>query len=341
MRHRNPARFAALLLAMITPAIVACASTSTTATNPGTQVPTNASSAPAGTAATGSPTTMTPGTSAARSHGPFATRSTTLTLVDKTRPTPAGAQTAERPERTLPTVVYEPDAAGSFPLIVFSHGLGGSTAKYTKLFSAWATAGFIVAAPLFPLTNDTNPEYNKNWADLAHQPGDVRFVIDELLTRNDNAASPLHDRILPDRIGAGGHSLGGATTYGLVYHDCCRDGRIKAAMVLSGGRFPLAGGDYVMDRPIPLLIMHGETDLAMPYKLSVEAFAAVKGPAWFATLDDFTHAPPYEDTPSRFDALVEKTTTDFWLGTLGGDAAALALVTADATAPGLSRVQTK
>jgi len=324
----------------------ACAPASTGATSAGTPAPapapapttTAGTAGTAGTDATG--TTPAPSTTALP-HGPFAVKTSTLHLVDRTRPTAAGTGTPELPERTLDTVVYEPDAPGAYPLILFSHGLGGSPGKFSKLLTAWTTAGFVVAAPTFPLTNDRAAAYAKNWADLAQQPGDARFVIDEVLARNADAASPLHGRILPDRIGAGGLSLGGATTYGLVYHDCCRDDRIKAAMVLSGGRFPLAGGDYAMDRPLPLLIMHGNKDVAMPYKLAVEAFTAVKGPAWFATLEDFTHAPPFEDDPSRFDAMDEKTTTDFWVGTLGGDAAALARVEGDATAAGLSTVQTK
>ena len=333
VHRRTAGRAACAVIALGLLVLSACAPASTNATTPGTIAP---ASGPTGTVAPVGTTATT-----ALPHGPFAIKTSTLHLVDATRPTAAGADTPALPTRTLDTTIVEPDAPGSYPLILFSHGLGGSPAKFSKLLAAWATAGFVVAAPTFPLTNDHATAYAKNWSDVAQQPADARFVIDELLVRNEDASSPLHQRLLPDRIGAGGLSLGGATTYGLVYHDCCRDDRIKAVMVLSGGRFPLPGGDYVMDRPLPLLVMHGNKDVAMPYKLAVEAFTAVPGPAWFATLEDFTHAPPFEDTPSAFDALAEKTTTDFWVGTLGGDAAALARVPDDATAAGLSAVQTK
>ena len=43
-----------------------------------------------------------------------------------------------------------PRGKGPFPLIVFAHGSAGHPEKFTKLFSSWAAAGYIVAAPAFP-----------------------------------------------------------------------------------------------------------------------------------------------------------------------------------------------
>lgn len=42
---------------------------------------------------------------------------------------------------------------GPFPLVVFAHGFNITPAPYARLLQAWARAGYVVAAPIFPLTN--------------------------------------------------------------------------------------------------------------------------------------------------------------------------------------------
>ena len=51
---------------------------------------------------------------------------------------------------------------------------------------------------------------------------------------NKAKGSRLYQSIDPKRIGAGGLSLGGATTYGVTFNECCADARITAAEVLDG-----------------------------------------------------------------------------------------------------------
>src|SRR5690606_38473865 len=79
------------------------------------------------------------------------------TFVDTSRSTPHPSGVVE-PQRTLVTAIYRPaKRKGRFPLIVFSHGIAGHPRKFTKLFAKWAAAGYVVAAPVFPLTNDQTP----------------------------------------------------------------------------------------------------------------------------------------------------------------------------------------
>lgn len=268
---------------------------------------------------------------------PFRVRTIELTFVDTTRRTEAGSQTPERPERRLVTTVRSPDAPGPFPLIVFSHGLSGHPDKFTKLLDRWAEAGFVVAAPAFPLTNDRVPGHAANWTGLAKQPGDVSFVIDRMVALAGDEAGPLFGRIDIERIGAGGLSLGGATTYAVTFNDCCRDPRVDAAEVLAGA--PLAvGGPYNLARGVPLLIIHGDRDVALPYQAATEAYAAATAPKWFVTLLGGTHAPPFEDATTPYDDVVERTTTDFWRGLLAGDGSARARLAAEAAMPGLTTV---
>jgi len=261
-------------------------------------------------------------------------------FVDASRSTEAGTQTPGYPERTLETAIYVPAGTAPRPLIVFSHGLGGHPDKFTALLSAWARAGYVVAAPAFPTTNDRVPGVSQNFTVAFGQPGDVSFVLDEVLRLNDEPTSRLHDRVDVERIGAGGLSLGGGTTYAAAFSDCCRDERIKAVEILAGARFQLAG-DMTIDGHVPLLIVHGDKDPALRYDLAVEAYDLAEPPVWFVTLLGAAHAPAFEDDVTPHDAMVEQLTTDFWDATIGGDTAAFATLERHGAVDGLSTLQSK
>jgi dienelactone hydrolase len=271
---------------------------------------------------------------------PFAFERWTETFVDSSRPTEAGAQTPAKPERTLETAIYVPQGDDRRPLIVFSHGLAGHPDKFSKLLSAWARAGYVVVAPAFPTTNDRVPGVSQNYNVAFGQPADVSFVLDEVLRLADDPASRLHERVDVDRIGAGGLSLGGGTTYSVTFSDCCRDTRVKAAEVLAGARFPLAG-EMTLDGHVPLLIVHGDQDPALRHQLAVETYTIARPPVWFVTLLGGSHAPPFENDITPHDMMVEQITTDFWDATIGGDPGAIERFMDHAAVEGLSTLQSK
>lgn len=240
-------------------------------------------------------------------------RASIVTLTDPGRSTPATAGAPERDGRELVTHLYEPKEPGPHPLVVFAHGLDGHPRKFTRLHRAWARAGYVVAAPAFPVSNDEAPG-GGDLVDLAEQPADVRFVLDQLLGPD----TPLQADVDPDRIGAGGLSLGGATVYGYAYDDCCRDDRVAAAMVLDGAE--LAFSPDLSQGP-PLLLVHADQDPALPHANAAAHYASAAVPAAFLTLHLTTHAEPFEDTASAADELVITTTTawwDRWLRPAGG-----------------------
>src|SRR2546427_533793 len=71
-------------------------------------------------------------------------------------------------------------ASGPFPLVVNSPGLLDSRGGELYYTAHLAGRGFVVASIDFPLTRGSAPG-GPDLADFHNQPGDVRFVIDQLL----------------------------------------------------------------------------------------------------------------------------------------------------------------
>lgn len=334
---------------MVTPALCRLVAVAVLATAVGcaSSGSTTGSAAPATVAAPGAPSTtgtvgapVPPGVEPERlvagrpyDQAPVAT----VTLVDPTRPTAAGVGTPARPDRTLEVTVHRPEGPGPFPLVVFAHGLSGHPDRFTVLFSAWARAGYLVVAPALPLTNDTVDGSAGNWVDVAHQPGDLSFVLDQVLAGTTDPDSEWFGLVDPERVGVAGLSLGGATTYALAFNPCCTDPRPDAAMVLAGALFPI-GEPYVLDGRIPLLVMHGTDDASFPYDSAVAAVAGAADPVWFVTMVGGSHVGPFEDVDTPHHAITERVSVDFWDATLLGLDAAGARLEVDADVPGVSRL---
>jgi dienelactone hydrolase len=236
---------------------------------------------------------------------------THVTLTDDSRPTAATAAEPATDSRVLETTMaYPARGKKKLPLVVLAHGYNGNPDKFTQLITAWAGAGYVVAAPRFPLTNDLT-SLNGPPGDVANQPADVSFVIDQMLRMNKQAGA-LRGRIDRKRIGLAGLSLGGWTSYGILFNSCCRDDRIDAAILMSALRGDFAGGQYDY-RSIPVLLEQAEADAFYPH--SRDTYPLLAGPKWFATLHGGTtlrHATPFEDTPDPADDLVRESTTAFW-----------------------------
>jgi hypothetical protein len=119
---------------------------------------------------------------------PDGVRTRVLQLTDPSRvtdPTPQDAGADAQPGRSLPTTLYYPTTgAGPFPVVVFSHGMDALPTGYGYLLSAWAEAGFVVAAPQFPLTSHGSALVQE---DILQQPADVSFVLTAVLALNDTA----------------------------------------------------------------------------------------------------------------------------------------------------------
>jgi fermentation-respiration switch protein FrsA (DUF1100 family) len=288
----------------------ACSSSPSTATSPSTK-PTPASNR------------------SAPEERPFKFAVRHETFVDKSRPTASPGDLAYSPNRALVTDLYIPEASTPRPLIMFAHGYHGAPRKFTQLFRAWAAAGYMVAAPRFPLTSDRGAPYDQV-GDIANQPADISFVLTQLLH------GPLRSRIDAARIGAAGLSLGGGTTYNLIEGTCCRDARIRAAAMFDALYTPI-NGSFGKNK-IPVLIAHIDSDASLPYAMAKQAFAESASPKYLLTFHTGIHAEAYENTPSPHDRTAVKTSIDFFDLTLLHDATARARLMHDGDNPGESHI---
>jgi dienelactone hydrolase len=225
--------------------------------------------------------------------------------------------------RPLPTTVWAPTGAGPFPLILFSHGLTSEPSAYASVLTAWAKAGFVVAAPAYPHTSHGVKDLNA--LDIANQPADASSVISQMLT----AADPFLDRIDATRIAAAGHSAGGITTIGMFTGH--RDDRLDAGIVLAGER--------VLDVPFagpaaPLLFVHGKLDSTVKYSAGLAAYHAVPWSRAMMTVTKGGHVAITKD----FGPVIA-TTTDFLRWSLYGDAAARARLHDDAVKGGTATLE--
>lgn len=235
---------------------------------------------------------------------------------------PARGASGGEPERSAAA------ATGRFPVVVFSHGLGGRPADYQLLLSRWAAAGFVVAAPAFPHTGasgDGNP------LDVLNQPADVSYALTQVLTLDRRAGDPLRGHLDPDRVAAAGHSAGGVTTIGLF--TAGRDERLDAGIVFAGTA--LGVGTAFAGAAAPQLFVHGEADEVVSYAAGRAVYDAVPWPKAMLSLPRGDHGRALLSDGKAL-RVVADTTVEFLRWTLYGDAAAKKRLPADATRGGLA-----
>ena len=152
-------------------------------------------------------------------------------------------------DRTIPVkIYYAPEAKGERPIIIFSHGLGGSREAVPRLGEHMASYGYVCVHIQHPGSDESVWKGKKGNArqELAaatrdrqstiNRYIDPRFVIDEL-TRANASHAVLKNRLDISKIGMSGHSFGGHTTYATIGQKfgqrSLADTRIKAAIVYS------------------------------------------------------------------------------------------------------------
>jgi dienelactone hydrolase len=285
---------------------------------------------------------------ARRAHGPYAVGEIFIRFTDHSRDVTLPGQ---RPEpRPLETVVRYPAlgnpsqvdvrdatparADGPFPLIVFAHGFNVTPATYASLLQAWTRAGYVVAAPVFPLTNANAPG-GADEADLVNQPRDMSFVITQLLARDGDRYSVLSRLIRRHEIAVSGQSDGGSTALAVAYNGQFVDRRIRAAMILSGAEIPGVGGyDFPPPSP-PLLGVQGTADTSNAPASTYRYFNLAPQPKFLLSLLGAGHLPPYTTEQPQL-SIVERETIAFADRYLKHAPGARARMWKDADVPGVA-----
>ena len=156
-------------------------------------------------------------------------------------------------DRTLPLKVYLPDQAGPRPIILYSHGLGGSRNTKQYLLNHWAEAGFVVVAVQHPGSDASvwkdagRGERLKAMKQAAsatqflNRTRDVPAVLDQLEKWNTTSGHALHARLQLSRVGMSGHSFGAVTTQAVMgtrypLNKSYEDERFNAFFLMSPSR---------------------------------------------------------------------------------------------------------
>jgi pimeloyl-ACP methyl ester carboxylesterase len=196
-------------------------------------------------------TTLAPSTVTTAPSPPYSVQTSSLALVDPSRTTPQRGSVPATPGRVLTTEVWRPEGAvGPLPLIVFGHGWNSDPNAYAPLLEAWAEAGYVVAAPVFPDSADTLP--GTPVSDFPDQARDLSFVITALLDG--------HELIDPARVAVAGHSDGGSDVALLALNPAYADHRIRAYLSLSSELPAAVAGPWDSPTPGTLLVAVGTAD---------------------------------------------------------------------------------
>jgi hypothetical protein len=220
--------------------------------------------------------------------------------------------------------------------VVFAHGFAVTPTAYARLLRAWAQAGYVVAAPVFPLESAGAPG-GPDESDLVNEPGDISFVISRLLAASGAGAGPLAGLIDTSRVAVAGHSDGAEAALAVAYSRRVRDPRVRAAIIMSGAEMSGIGG-YRFARGGPaLLAMQGTADTSNEPRFTYSYFRLASPPKLLLRLLGAGHLPPYTRQQPQL-AIVERVSTAFLGRYLAGSPVTLARLNALGDVPGTAQL---
>ena len=202
-------------------------------------------------------------------------------------PTHAGSETLDLSvddrsrDRTVPIRVYLPADEQPAPIVLFSHGLGGTRKGSVYLGSHWSARGYVVVFLQHPGSDDSvwkdEPRLKRMAAmrqaasgkNLILRGQDVGAVLDQLTAWNDEREHALCNRLDLSRVGMSGHSFGAVTTQSVSGQAVATlgqrftDDRIRAAIAFSPSspRRGVAATAFGSVK-IPWMLMTGTKDTA-------------------------------------------------------------------------------
>jgi dienelactone hydrolase len=217
-------------------------------------------------------------------------------LVDESRPVVSYGWTISD-VRPLTTLIWYPAVPGRWPLVVFAHGYAVGPDPYVSLCEAWAAAGYVVAAPRFPLTDEHVAGDSLDESDIEEQPADVVFVMQALLAPD----SPVAGAVDPSRIAVAGHSDGGLIALSVAADP---PAGVRAVIALSTSPVGRPG-----ENPA-LLVVQGDEDDINGWEYGQAIYDEAVPPRYLVYLLGAGHLPPFEED-SPWQAVIRGVTIAF------------------------------
>jgi predicted dienelactone hydrolase len=270
-------------------------------------------------------------------------------------------------DRDIPLRVYLPVQKTPAPVVLFSHGLGGSRENNPYLGKHWAARGYAVvflqhAGSDESIWKDAGPVQRGIAMKQAASPknfllraADVPAVLDQLAHWNSvEKDHPLHGRLDLKRIGMSGHSFGAVTTQAVSGQTLpggrqnFTDSRICAAVLMSPSPPALGSTERAFGSvKLPWLVMTGTKDVARLGGIVIGADDAARrltiypalppGDKYELVLHDAEHSAFGDRTlpgesgqrnPNHHRVILALSTA-FWDAFVKGDAAAMAWLNGD------------
>ena len=225
--------------------------------------------------------------------------------------------------------------SGGYPMIVFAHGYDVTPDTYAPLLDAWATAGFVVVAPIFPdeSASAVAAQHGANTEDdLLNEPADLTFVTRSILQSSANQSPLCHvvrGLVNSTELGLVGHSDGatavgmlalahGNDPQGVAYSDLRAGLNYRAVAILSGEEDHTETYSAESSDPA-LLVIQSAADQCNPVRNGVELYNDIhQTNKWFLELRTAHHLPPFDGVNVPAFQVVASTSTRFFEMSLNG-----------------------
>jgi predicted dienelactone hydrolase len=162
-----------------------------------------------------------------------------------------------------------PIAEGRFPLVVVSHGNGGSHLVYRTITTHLARNGYVVAQLEHPGNNRNDNRLEGTYENLVNRPRHVRIAIDAV-----SSDPELGAHVRTDEVAILGHSMGGyaalAVAGGIPWTkegkrvEVEPDPRVRALVLMAPGTAFYFPPDSLRDVTVPILMLTAEHDPVTP-----------------------------------------------------------------------------
>jgi pimeloyl-ACP methyl ester carboxylesterase len=233
-------------------------------------------------------------------RGPHQVTHQSISWVDTSRPTMPNRDFKGRDSRELKGRIWFPaDKEGApYPLVVYSHGYMSQYKEGEYILDFLASHGYVAVSVDFPLSNGSSPG-GAVLSDIVNQPGDVSFLIDQMLARTKQVDNLLYGRVDGDRIAALGLSLGGLTTELVAFDPRRKDPRIRAAISMAGPSQFLTPEFFDGDS-IPFMYIAGTADAIVPYRENAQPILKKYKNSVLVSLESGSHVGFIDMAPMIF-----------------------------------------